>query len=80
MEKLTADELNYIGNLVIQTAILSEDNEFKEQVNELVQTGMSEEKAKRGCKKSPFFGLIICPAAAVQRENTRSATARRRWR
>lgn len=43
---MTQEELNTIGKLVTQTAILAEDSEFDREVEALVQTGISEEEAR----------------------------------
>lgn len=40
-------QLEYLGDLIIETAILAEDSSFNQQVESLVQTGMSREDAKK---------------------------------
>ena len=42
---MTQEELNQLGNVVIQTAILAEDSEFMQEVEALMKTGVSEQDA-----------------------------------
>ena len=45
LENMTQEELNQLGNVVIQTAILAEDSEFMQEVEALIKTGVSEKDA-----------------------------------
>lgn len=48
---ISQEKLEYIGNLVIETALLAEDCNFNQQVEALVQTGVPEEEAKKSVYK-----------------------------
>lgn len=45
--EISKNKLAAIGNLVIQTSLFAENSDFEQDVNALVQTGISEEEAKR---------------------------------
>lgn len=47
LAEMTQEELNHLGNVVIQTAILAEDSEFMQEVEALMKTGVSELDARR---------------------------------
>ncbi len=53
-ESLTEEELRYLGDLAVQTAVLAEDSDFYTQIAALMQTGLSEEEAKKEVYKSIF--------------------------
>ena len=57
-EKMAQEDLNYLGNLVIQTSILAENSGFNQEVEELMCLGIGEEEAKRMIYKQYLYEVI----------------------
>ena len=56
---MTEEKFKYIGNCIIQTAILAEDSDFQQRVDALMMTGFSEEDAKKIVYEQLYYELVI---------------------